>query len=67
MSVCVSNRKFLHCALILKSLYVILKLLITFQKSKRENQRYETEDERAALAYYEMMKKGRNSDEENEE
>lgn len=50
-----------------ESLYVILKLFITFQKSKRENQRYETEDEKAALAYYEMMKKGRNSDEENEE
>lgn len=46
---------------------VIPKLLITFQKSKRESQRYETEDEKAALAYYEMMKKGRNSDEENEE
>lgn len=46
---------------------VIPKLLITFQKSKQENQRYETKDEKAALAYYEMMKKGRNSDEENEE
>lgn len=50
-----------------ESLYVIPKLLITFQKSKRESQRYETEDEKAALAYYEMMKKGGNSDEENEE
>lgn len=50
-----------------ESLYVIPKLLITFQKSKRESQRYETEDEKAALAYYEMMKKGQNSDEENEE
>lgn len=50
-----------------ESLDVIPKLLITFQKSKRENQRYETKDEKAALAYYEMMKKGQNSDEENKE
>lgn len=50
-----------------ESFYEILNLLVTFQKSKRENQRYETQDEKAALAYYEMMKKGRNSDEENQE
>ncbi|XP_061166069.1 something about silencing protein 10-like [Saccostrea echinata] len=37
------------------------------KRQKIQNPRYETEDEKAALAHYEMMKMRQNSDSENEE
>jgi len=39
----------------------------TFQKKKIRDGRYETKDEKAALAYYDMMKDSKKEEEEDED